>query len=53
VRLIAHDAGEEIVRALGVDPASGALIVADEANDGAERHVVSGEIHHLRLDGSV
>ena len=53
VRLIGHDAGEEVVRALRVDPVSGALVVADAGAPGHERHVVSGEIHHLRLDGGV
>jgi BirA family transcriptional regulator, biotin operon repressor / biotin---[acetyl-CoA-carboxylase] ligase len=53
VRLIGHDAGEAVVRALRVDPASGALVVADADGPGRERHVVSGEIHHLRLDRGV
>lgn len=55
VRLIGHEGGEEVVRALGVDHATGALNV--EADDGrggrAVRPVVSGEILHLRLDGGV
>ena len=53
VRLIGHDAGEEVVRALRVDPASGALVVAEAGGPGTERRVVTGEIHHLRLDGGV
>ncbi len=53
VRLIGHDGGEEVVRALRVDAATGALIVVDPAGTGAERSVVSGEIRHLRLDGQV
>ncbi len=52
VRLIAHDGREEVVRALGVDPASGALNV-EEPGKGERRAVVSGEIQHLRIDGSV
>lgn len=55
VRLIGHDGREDVVRALGVDPETGALIV-EEAGDGADRtprSVVSGEIQHLRLDGGV
>ena len=50
VRLIGHDGGEEVVSAVRVDPVSGALVVADSGAPGRERHVVSGEIHHLRLD---
>jgi BirA family biotin operon repressor/biotin-[acetyl-CoA-carboxylase] ligase len=53
VRLIGHDGGEEVVRALQVDPVSGALVVADPGSIDRERHVVSGEIQHLRLDGGV
>lgn len=53
VRLIGHDGREEIVRALRVDPATGALIVVDSTGTGPERSVVSGEIRHLRLDGRV
>jgi biotin-(acetyl-CoA carboxylase) ligase len=53
VRLLGHDGREQVVHALGVDPATGALNVVDETGGGARRAVVSGEIHHLRLDGSV
>jgi BirA family biotin operon repressor/biotin-[acetyl-CoA-carboxylase] ligase len=53
VRLIGHDAGEEVVSALRVDPVSGALVVADAGGPGSERYVVSGEIQHLRLDMGV
>lgn len=38
----------EIVRAIGVDPVSGALIVEDPSTDGA-RHVLVGEITHVRI----
>ena len=38
-----------MVDAVGVDPASGALIVADPEADGGIRHVVVGEIVHVRL----
>ncbi|MHB8460071.1 MAG: hypothetical protein ACYDB6_08385, partial [Candidatus Limnocylindrales bacterium] len=41
--------GDEVVRALGVDPRSGALVVADPDAPQGERHVMSGEIVHLRL----
>jgi BirA family biotin operon repressor/biotin-[acetyl-CoA-carboxylase] ligase len=50
VRLESHDGRVEVVRARRVDPASGALIVESPAG---ERAIVSGEIQHLRLDGSV
>jgi biotin-(acetyl-CoA carboxylase) ligase len=50
VRLFGHDGQGEVVEARRVDPKTGALIVAA---DGVERAVVSGEIDHLRLDGSV
>ena len=49
VDLIAPDGSVETVRALGVDAASGALVVEDgDASDG-ERLVVVGEIRHVRL----
>lgn len=51
VRLEAHDGRSEIVRALRVDPVGGALVVEDPSAPGGERLVVSGEVHHLRLDG--
>lgn len=41
--------GDETVRALGVDPSTGALIVADASTPAGERHVVVGEITHVRL----
>ena len=55
VRLIGHDGREEVVRALGVDPATGALSVASHSGSagGVPRSVISGEIQHLRLDGGV
>jgi BirA family transcriptional regulator, biotin operon repressor / biotin---[acetyl-CoA-carboxylase] ligase len=53
VRLIAHDGGSEVVRAIGVDGTSGALIVSGEGNPGTERRVLTGEILHLRLDEEV
>ena len=39
---------DELVRALGVDPVSGALIVEDPAT-GDGRHVLVGEITHVRI----
>lgn len=49
VRLDGADGGSEVVRAIGVDSRSGALLVEDPARPGAERAVVVGEIRHLRL----
>jgi BirA family biotin operon repressor/biotin-[acetyl-CoA-carboxylase] ligase len=56
VRLERPDGTGEIVRALGVDGASGALVVAEPGAagaDGGERHVLVGEIRHLRVGGLV
>jgi len=44
--------GSETVRALGVDAASGALIVEDLGTANGERHVLVGEISHVRLAAS-
>ena len=41
--------GMEIVRALGVEVLTGALIVEDRAAVGGERHVHVGEVRHVRL----
>lgn len=41
--------GTETVRALGVDVASGALIVQDPAATGGERPILVGDIVHVRL----
>jgi len=49
VVLIAPDGDATTVRALGVDPSTGALVVADAALDGGRRTVVVGEIRHVRL----
>ena len=43
-------AGDELVRALGVDAATGALVVADTVVASGERRVLVGEIRHVRLD---
>ncbi len=50
-RMIRREApdGEVTARAIGVDPVSGALIVEDAAAPGGSRHVVVGEITHIRL----
>jgi BirA family transcriptional regulator, biotin operon repressor / biotin---[acetyl-CoA-carboxylase] ligase len=42
--------GDENVLALGVDEATGALVVADPDDRSGERRVVVGEIRHVRLD---
>jgi BirA family transcriptional regulator, biotin operon repressor / biotin---[acetyl-CoA-carboxylase] ligase len=49
VRLLGGDGRSEVVRALGVDVASGGLVVADRSASGGQRTVLSGEIVHLRL----
>ena len=49
VSLTAPDGTAEVVRALGVDGASGALVIADDTAPAGERHVVVGEIRHVRL----
>lgn len=48
IRLVAPG-GDATLRAIGVDPGTGALIVADAATAGGERHVLVGEITHVRL----
>ena len=49
VRLDRPDGSAEVVRAVGVDPATGALLVEDPSSPRGERPILSGEIHHLRL----
>jgi BirA family biotin operon repressor/biotin-[acetyl-CoA-carboxylase] ligase len=49
VELLAPDGGVTRVRALGVDGATGALVVEDRRAPTGERHVVVGEIRHVRL----
>jgi BirA family biotin operon repressor/biotin-[acetyl-CoA-carboxylase] ligase len=49
VRLEGHGAAPEEVRALGLDPATGALLVADPAAPGGERAVHAGDVVHVRL----
>ena len=41
--------GIETVRATGVDPVTGALVVADPATATGDRHVLVGEVIHVRL----
>jgi biotin-(acetyl-CoA carboxylase) ligase len=49
VVLIAPDGDATTVRALGVDPSTGVLVVADPTVDGGRRAVMVGEIRHVRL----
>ena len=53
VRLTLPDGSSEVVRAVGADPDSGALLVEDLLAPTGERAVLSGEIRHLRLAGAV
>ncbi|HXG40885.1 MAG TPA: biotin--[acetyl-CoA-carboxylase] ligase [Candidatus Limnocylindrales bacterium] len=50
-RTVELDAGgrREVVRAVGVDPLTGALLVADPAAPGGERAIRSGEVTRVRL----
>ncbi|MBA2300545.1 MAG: hypothetical protein H0W22_07205, partial [Chloroflexi bacterium] len=49
VELVAPDGAVTTVRALGVDGTSGALVVEDSTTAGGLRHVVVGEIRHVRV----
>ena len=49
VELLLPEGSTELVRAVGVDGASGALLVEDPAVLGVEREVVVGEVAHVRL----
>ena len=49
VDLVAPDGGVVTIQAVGVDPASGALLLADADHPGLERAVMVGEIRHVRL----
>ena len=49
VTLIDPAGAESTVRAVGVDAASGALVVEDDASPDGERLVFVGEIRHVRL----
>ncbi len=53
VRLEGHGSAPEEARALGLDPATGALLVADPTAPGGERAVHAGDVIHARLaDGA-
>jgi BirA family biotin operon repressor/biotin-[acetyl-CoA-carboxylase] ligase len=49
IELTTPDGGATTTRALGVDVASGALVVEDRSAPTGERAVVVGEIRHVRL----
>ena len=49
IELVAPDGAVTTARALGVDGATGALVVEDASAPGGERQVVVGEIRHVRL----
>jgi BirA family transcriptional regulator, biotin operon repressor / biotin---[acetyl-CoA-carboxylase] ligase len=49
VDLVAPDGAVVTIQAVGVDPASGALLLADADRPGLERAVMVGEIRHVRL----
>ena len=53
VRIDMPDGSSRVVKAVGVDGATGALLVADvdETADGAERELLAGEVTHVRLAG--
>ena len=53
VDLVAHDGGVVTIQAVGVDAASGALLLADADRPGLERAVMVGEIRHVRLAPNV
>ncbi|HSW41764.1 MAG TPA: hypothetical protein VLM76_04575, partial [Patescibacteria group bacterium] len=49
VRLEGHGSEPEEARALGLDPATGALLVADPTAPGGERAIHAGDVVHARL----
>ena len=53
VRIAGHDGGTETLRALGVDAASGALVVEDLTMPSGERPILVGEVVHIRLSDPV
>jgi len=52
VRLEGHGGPDEEMRALGLDPSTGALLVADAAAPGGERAIHAGDVVHVRLAGA-
>jgi BirA family biotin operon repressor/biotin-[acetyl-CoA-carboxylase] ligase len=53
VRLEHRSGPAEVVRAIRVDPMTGALVVEDPSGEGERRQVHAGEIHHVRLEDEV
>ncbi|HEY4190317.1 MAG TPA: hypothetical protein VGM28_07845, partial [Candidatus Limnocylindrales bacterium] len=51
-RMVTLDDGAVAVEALGVDAASGGLVVADPTAAGGERVVHAGEVRRVRLAGA-
>jgi BirA family biotin operon repressor/biotin-[acetyl-CoA-carboxylase] ligase len=51
IELVDHDGASRQQSAVGVDPETGALRVADAAAPDGERQVLVGEIRHIRLPG--
>jgi BirA family biotin operon repressor/biotin-[acetyl-CoA-carboxylase] ligase len=49
VRLELPDGSSESVRAVGVDGASGALLIEDPNAPGVEREILAGDVVHVRL----
>ena len=49
VELVGPDGSSTMVRALGVDAQSGALVVEDGTSPDGERPIVVGEIRHIRV----
>ena len=52
VELVAPDGAVTTVRALRVDPDTGALVVDDNSASSGERQVVVGEIRHVRVSAA-
>ncbi len=52
VELVAPDGASTTVQARGVDPETGALVVEDGSVPSGERHVVVGEIRHVRMSAT-
>jgi BirA family biotin operon repressor/biotin-[acetyl-CoA-carboxylase] ligase len=49
IRLETPDGAADVVRGIGVDPMSGALLVEDRAAPNGPRPILSGEVRHVRL----
>ncbi len=52
IRLEGHGTAPEEARAVGLDPATGALLVADPDAPGGERAIHAGDVVHVRLTGA-